>query len=232
MKSKYALSEMQVENLARESSEATVAVERVGLTYLRVILVGLQAVTGGGKGYKPVRRLVNGTKAAHLEALEGVHKKFYAAVLRGVTTPDIAPKEGLPMAEQQARTLARNKRSNFARSAKSTLASFIRVGGDVRTLDPDTVTRDPLAAKVREKLGVSEPGYKIGRHVRGIARLVEHEACGDPEAARAELQKVIEELQATLDSLGEAEPAAEHPHTMTQVMRTRPAHARHKEARA
>lgn len=229
MKSKYALSESQVETLARESSEASVAVERIGLTYLRVLLVGVQAVIGGGKGYKPVRRLVNGTKAAHLEALGSVHKRFYAAVVRGVTTPDIAPNDKLERGEQRARTLARNRRSNFARTAKSVLAAYIKAGGDVRMLDPEKTTRDPLAATVRAKRGVSEPGYKVGRHARAITRLLEHEAQEDPDAARAEMQRVIEELQAALDSLGESEP---EPHTMSQVMRTRPAHARHKEARA
>lgn len=227
-KSKYALTESQVEALAREGAEAVATTGRVGLTYLRVLVVGVQARVGSSV---PRGRRQNVT-ASHLEALELIHDRFYPAVLRGITNRENSHDDTLPKAEQALRARDRNQKSAFARAAKSTLVSYIRTGGDIRGLDGETVTRDPLAATVRRVRGVSEVAYKLGRLTRSIARIVTQEARGDPDTARDDIDRVIAELQAARDKLTEAPENGEATHTMSQVMRSRPVHARHAGARA
>lgn len=223
MKSKYAMTEHQVETLASEYAQATQQTQRVNTTYLRVLVNAMQSILGNKKvrGRVPVE--------AHLEVLNDVSTKFYAAVLRGVTTPDIQPDTAQPKDEQTRRSIERNRRSTFARSAKSTLTSYISAGGDVRALDVDVVTRDPLLAAVRATKGQTPSGYSLERHRNAILRLIAREAKTNPEGARADLEAAISALQDALDELsvnGNAATAQPAQPTITQVIRSRPAHAR------
>jgi hypothetical protein len=227
MKSKYAMSEGQVEALAAEYGTAASETSRVGMTYLRVLVAGCQAIIGASKRgrFSP---------SAQTQALNEVSTGYYAAVLRGITTPELAPAEGLDKAEATRRSLERNRRSTFARSAKSTLVSYIGAGGDLRGLEVDTVTRDPLLIFVRETRGTTEAEHKLERYKAAIIRLITKEARGDPAAARADLEHTIEALQFALDALeGPADKRDKAPKdkgtmTMTGVMHSRPAHARMK----
>jgi hypothetical protein len=244
MKSKYAMSEQQVETLASEYAAASAETSRINGTYLRVLVIACQAILGK---VKRGNKIVADTQ---LSVLTDVSDKYYAAVLRGVTTPDVAHDDKLSKEERTRRSLERNRRSTFARSNKSTLASWISVaGGDLRSLDGETVTRDPLLAAVREARGDSELEHKLDRHKVAIVRLITQEARGDPDAARGGLERMIEALQGELDAMhvdGNRAPVSEivtaptrtrqasgvDPLSMTGVLKTRPVHARHAGARA
>lgn len=250
MKSKYAMTEQQVESLAGEYASASVETARVSGTYLRVLVLATQAILGKVKRGRIARD-------AQLEVLADVSGKYYAAVLRGVTTPDIEPAPTLSREEQTRRSLERNRRSTFARSAKSTLASWISAGGDLRGLNAEEVTRDPLLAQIREARGGDETTHKLERYRNAIVRLITREARGDPDTARSALESTIEALQVELDVLsanGNRAPVSaivthetgrkareariassttgHDPLSMTGVIRTRPAHARMSSARA
>jgi hypothetical protein len=204
---------------------------RAGLTYLRVLVYDVQSVLGrpGGPG-RP--RGKPPAPDAQLEALEHTSERFYAAVLRGVTVPEIAPDESTPIDEQRRRAFERNRRSAFARTAKSTLAAYARHGGDIRALDPETVTRDPLNASVRQMTGRSEAAYQIDRHRNAIIRLATRHARDDVEAARQELTGAIAALSealaaidgVTTDERPDLTPAERQ--TITSILAGRPAHLR------
>lgn len=219
MKSKYVMTELQIESLAHDVATAQGTVRAGGVTFLRVLVTECQAKLG---------RVKRGRTSAEtqINVLTDAYARYYAAVLRGVVTPDVAHVAGLEASEASRRALERNRRSTFARSSKSVLLSWIRAGGDMRTLDAETVTRDPLAAEARKARGGSETTHQIERHMSGIARLVMAEARGgDPDAARTEVERCLDELQRVLDELsanGNTEPEP----TITTVLRSKPAHTR------
>lgn len=203
--------EAEVETLAAERYASNTVVAQADGTYLRVLLVGTQAKLGRPRGRAPK---VNGE--AQLTVLGEVHERFYAAVLRGVTTPEVAIEPDLDSKEQRRRALERNSRSAFARSAMSTLVAFIKGGGDLRSLDPETVTKAALRAAVAPP----EPEDKVARQIQrasgALLRAIGRRARDNPEAARTEVETIMDELQKVLDSLdGEAE--TEHTATTTVV---------------
>lgn len=215
MKSKYALTDSQVESLARDIAASQDITLGGRTTYLRVLVTRIQATLG------KVRRGNKLATQTQVDVLEDVSKIAYAAVLRGIATPT---PEGAEQAELTRLSLERNRRSTFARTAKSTLLKWVQAGGDLRSLDADTVTRDPLAAEVREKRGVNGTAYTIDKHRGALYRLIEAEAKDDPDAARADIESTIEALQVILDSLSPNGNAVGP--TITQVLRSRPVHTR------
>lgn len=208
----HVASEAQIESLALEAYKAGTIVQRIDGIYLRVLVAGCQAELG------PVRRGRAPNAEAQLAVIERIHEKFYAAVLRGVTTSDVAAEEGLETAERNRRTLERSRRSTFARTAKSTLVSFARNGGDIRGLKPDNVTKAELRATLPP--GASqETVTPIVRAQRTLVAEITKQAKDDPGGARAELERVMDELQAVLDSLDDG-------HTGTTTTVAQRAHAR------
>jgi hypothetical protein len=199
--------EAQVESLALESYKAGTLIQRTDGIYLRVVVIACQARLGSvGTRRRPIN------PEAQMTVLEQVHDRYYAAVLRGVTTPDVANEGNLEAAERNRRTLERNRRSNFARQSRSVLGKYVEAGGDLRTLDPATVTKTALREATKPgAVGESEP---VTRAQDAIIRAITKQAKEDPSAARAELEKVMDALQAVLDSLDD-EP--EHTSTTTIV---------------
>lgn len=108
--------------------------ESIGTTYLRSL----------------VRYALDALPQADSQAaaVDRTHNTLYPSVLAGVTTPDVAP---LPpgdkanRAANKARALERNARSNFARTAASTVRGFLEAGGSLTDLDVATVTKSGLA---------------------------------------------------------------------------------------
>lgn len=219
VKSKYAMTESQVESLAREIVTSADLTNGGRTTYLRVLVTHIQAKLGAVKRGKTL------SASTQLDVLTDVSTRLYAAVLRGITTPDLEAADGLDQVELTRRSIERNRRSTFARSAKSTLIAWVRMGGDVRALVADEVTRDPLAAEVRSKRGVNGVAYALDKHKNAIVRLIEAEAVKDPHAARLDAEAAIETLQALLDGMSPS-GNVDHGPTMTQVLRARPAHTR------
>lgn len=139
-KSNFVATEEQVESLARLNLSGLQQTDNVRGSYLKVLVAALQ------KTGKPSGR---GRKATEvMESLTAVHDRFYEAVLRGITTPDVADDETLDREARTQRSLERNRRSNFARSAKSLVNKFIDAGGDVFTINASTVTKAELQSFV------------------------------------------------------------------------------------
>jgi hypothetical protein len=192
----YVATEAQVESLAREQYSAASQMAVANSTYLRVLIAGCQAELGQRRR-GPVRA------DAQMEVLEKVHARFYAAVIRGVTTDDVAQDDSLDRTERGRRQLERNRRSGFARSAATTLRNYVRSGGDLRALEVDSVSKGDLQKFVaaHEAPGADKFGLRIQRAEKSILNAIKQQARGDPEKAVATLEALLERLQLALEQL-------------------------------
>lgn len=185
----------QVEQLAQARYTSSIETTRTDGIYLHVLVAGCQGKLG------PLRRGRGPSAASQLAVLEGVHDRFYAAVLRGITTPDVTPEDGLEPAEAQRRTLERNRRSTFARTAKATLVAYAKGGGDIRALDAKTVSK----AQLRTAVGPAPTGDKTAQRIqRGegvLLRAIRRQARDAPATARVTVERLMDEFQKVLDGL-------------------------------
>lgn len=183
-----------IEALAR----AALLGDQIPGTYLRALIATAQVRMGMDEPRTAALRGRIGPPEdaeADLEVLKAVHSEFYAAVLTAVTTPDIASTAGLRKAEASRRAKERNRRSNFARSAKSTLAKFIKSGGNVRGLCVTSVTKRQVR-DMTSKAGGVELSMET-RAKRFAARMVRqleglHEQ--DTDLAQMALQQALMQL--------------------------------------
>ena len=196
----YVATEHDVEQLAAGRFATSASLDRTDNAYLRILAAALQAQFGApGAGRK--RRLTSADTTAHLACLDDVHGRLYPHILKGVTTPEVAADESLELAEQRERMRLRNNRASFARSAASTLRTWISAGGDVRTLAVGEIMKSVLAAWVRSQRDpdtnpdVAVVGATARRLVGEARRLIE----ADPDAGRMSVEAAIAELQALLD---------------------------------
>ena len=123
-------------------------------------------------------------------------------VLDAITTPDIAPLDGLEGREKTRRAFERNRRSTFARTAKSALASWVKAGGKIEKLVPAEVRKDELqklyqpaqqkARPIAERVEIVEKKFEAL-----FKRMIDE----DPDAAREELEALQARLTAMLPSL-------------------------------
>jgi hypothetical protein len=175
---KFLATESQVEQLA-----GLVAVgQRAGGTYLGVLVAHVQEAFSD-RGRKP-------SVDATLAVLDSTHEHLYAHVLKGIGN------EEMPAPE-------RNRRATFARTAASDLRYFVQKGGDVRKLDPAEVSKAQL-----RKIGRAVPtGTRaersfvrsfdaLVRATRRIARTQPDEAVERARQAIADLEALVEELEA------------------------------------
>lgn len=193
---RYTMDDKQVEALASERTRCAGVVSGFDGVYLKALVAGTQArLVKAGKRPETVTQLA---------ALDLVAVPFYAAVLRGVVTDEIALGADLEAAEAQRRTRERNRRATFARSAKSTLVAWVKAGGDVRALAAATVGKSELRIATVKAQAAREPaGAQIERAQRAILAAAAREG---PEEARAYLGAAIEALQDALDRLPGKKP--------------------------
>jgi hypothetical protein len=134
-KNNYNASADQIAALAKLNLTSERATGAVQGTYLKILLAGVQV---------DMRNSVVELEADRV--LQQVHERYYSAVLEAITTNDVRIKKSASKTEKHERALERNRRANFARSAKSTLLAFIHASGDVTQLNPATVTKTELHA--------------------------------------------------------------------------------------
>lgn len=146
----YLVSDDTVAKMAKDFAQANQQTGQVRGAYLRVL------VAYSKDGWASAKRA---STEQQLDAVNKAHSRLYAIVLDAVTTPDITPIDGLSKEDRTARTLERNRRSIFARSAKSTLVGYIKSGGRLGNLDPTTVTKEWL----RKETTPPEPAHPADR---------------------------------------------------------------------
>lgn len=181
-------------------AKAALLGDQIPGTYLRALIATTQVRLGLDEPRTSALRGRIGPpedSEADLEVLKAVHAEFYAAVLTAVTTPDIASTAGLRKAEAARRAKERNRRSNFARSAKSTLAKYIKSGGNVRGLCVTSVTKQQLRDLTAKATGGAQELSLETRAKRFASRMVKqleglHEQ--DADLAQAALHQALMQL--------------------------------------
>lgn len=170
------VSDAQLGEMAQAYAQALDTNTSIKADYLRILVARAQVAA---RGKRPP------TVTQVRKAVDAVHERMYAVVLKAITTPELAPDDKLPAIERARRSLERNRRSNFARTAKYTLDSWIDAGGKLMSLRPADVSRESLRAAPAGD----------GRSAGGLARSVER------RGARL--------LKAATDLVAEDRPAAE-----------------------
>lgn len=183
------------ENIARELGRINAASDkvsgRVAGSYLRLLTAAAQASMSAGW-----------TDAAL--AVCTVNSFYYPKVVEGVTTPDIVPDKSDAPEERKRKTLERNSRSNFARTAASTLVGWIKAGGDLSTLDPMTVTKSQLARETSERRRAATAAVPAGTpRTAKTATDLEHAANRAFHVLQRRLKRVRESNPAVARALAE-----------------------------
>ena len=209
VRSGYLVTDATLADMARDYVEGTARADRVRGGYLRILVAHAQRHSGDAK------RL---TGEAALNAVEEVHAHLYAVILRAITTPDIAPEEDLATEERARRAKERNRRSTFARTAKTTLTQFIKAGGRLTTLDPKTVTKDSLqAVYASERTTESNLTRRIEQAEERMEALVKRLAAEDAKAAI----KLVDSLQVKLaGAVQTAQPDMKLPARLSKLAET------------
>lgn len=178
---KHVATDAQVEQLAALVATGTQA----GGTYLGVLVAHVQQSVQR----KRLTRIRAGV------AINVVHTKLYALVLKGVGDETIDQPE-------------RNRRGTFARSAAATLRYYVAQGGDLRALDAAAVTKAHLRGEVatvpvgtRTERSLQKASSVFVRNVRRMAKR-------DPDAARAQVEAMQEQLTELLESIAAPEVTA------------------------
>lgn len=186
----------EVELLAAAHLACSEATKKTDGAYLRILIAVLQEQFGTKK-----HKLSQKEQQRHLEVLTSTHTRLYPAVLRGITTPEVEDNEALSIDERRARAAVRNARATFARTAASTLHTFIEADGDVRGLDLQTVTKSSLRAQVLAKHGTPPKTELVMAALHRVERQILKWTQEDPGAARAAIEECIERLQKLHDEL-------------------------------
>lgn len=195
-KAHFLATDDQVQLLAGRYSSGLQAQDSVRGCYLKVF------VAASIKAAKPAK----GKATEVLTHVEAVHEGFYALVLKGVSTPEISDDESLDQEVRTQRSLERNRRSNFARSAKASLAAYLKAGGDLFRLNPDTVTKRELQTFVtamRERS--AEPKNIQHRATLAVTRIEElcrELADEDKDSAITTVQELMARMTTLLSEMG------------------------------
>lgn len=221
-KKHYVATEHDVELLAASHFQADNLVKRADGQYLRILVAALKGQFNGSR-----RKMTQADATHHMEFLALTHAKLYAAVLRGVTTDDVADSEALEADVRRQRAAVRNGRAAFARSAASTLKAYLQAGGDIRALNVDTVTKGALRASTTAMVAPDTNQAQVATTAAlgRFTRLVQAMAADDPEAARVTLEEALAHIQGVLDELDQAPAATQGipmPQARAPVPRQRP----------
>lgn len=181
-RAKFHATEQQVEALASvvvEGSEASG-------TYLKILTATCLGALTPGRRRKT-------TEAEALAIVDKVHQTFYPAILRGVGPETLDPKE-------------RNRRAIFARTSAATLRAYIQGGGDLKDLDPTTVTKSRLRAAIAPPVSGDRAERILQRSQEALVRAAQRLAKRDPDEARERLQEAMVALQDVLEALEKPRP--------------------------
>jgi len=175
----YLATASDIESLAQEHVKGASA----PATYLKILVANVQAELG----FQPRERSRVGKledPKPQLAALDTVHTRFYTIVLRVAAS--------IPNAAE------RNAATNFARSAKSTLRSWIAAGNDIQGLAASRVTKASLRVKARK------PRPNPAKRVTTLAARLETILSGVPPdpPIRAAVEKLMNQLAGRLMEWG------------------------------
>lgn len=186
-KTGYIVTDATLAALAREYVSGIEQVDNVRGNYLRILVAHSQRDITRSGGKRASRIQCEG-------AVNAAHDHLYAVIMEAVTTQDIAHSDDLPDDERMRRSLERNRRSNFARTAKSTLLAWIAAGGKLMSLRPADVTKEGL----RKLYARRSPEAPLSERMERIARSLERRVKELAEEDMDEAREFVDELQTRL----------------------------------
>jgi hypothetical protein len=207
-KNQYVATAADIENLTKEQLTAVSTQVRGRTTYLRALIATTQDKLGVALRQRmqgqPTKLTPEGI-TAQLTALEEVHGGFYEAVLKAIDDTPLADDEK-PKTGRGSANAIKTRRATFARTAKSTVRSWIKAGHDIAAIAASKVTKAAITLKTgqRRRRAVS-PKRLVSRVEKQskvlIASLLEL-AETDKEAAVKEYQTVMNVMSDQLIRLG------------------------------
>lgn len=195
---RFVATESQIQLLASRYTNGLQTQDWVRGSYLKVLIAGTQkaAVEAGAKAPELL-----------LENLNKTHDAYYAIVLRGVATLDVMDHEELDSEERTMRSLERNRRSNFARTAKAVLTAYIKAGGDLFRLDVMNTTKTELqafATSMRSANDDLSAQHKARLAADRVEQLIRELADEDQKQAIVTVQELMARLSLFLSEFGRA----------------------------
>jgi hypothetical protein len=190
----YLATEAQIEQLAASYVETAGVFGSITTSYFKALIAGCQKVLGKGRKKYP------NFKGTQLQTLEAIAKPYYDAVVRGVTTDDMAL-VGADELELKRRRNEIHRRCVFARTAKSTIFTFMNTGGDIRTVDLHDISKDKMRKIINETRGVTTWDKQVETHRSRIEDICRKLAKNNPGEAREILESVLSHIQGVLDNL-------------------------------
>jgi hypothetical protein len=183
-KTGYIVTDAVLASLTRDYVYGTQQAVQVNASYLRILVAHTQRELEKLGVKRP-------TQDGSLSTLQLIHDRLYAVILAAVTTADIAPEEGQDKEERRRRAKERNRRSNFARSAKSTLTSYIKAGGKLMSLKVDELTKESLQSAYRaDAPGPKSLFERIGDTQNKLEAMVKELAASDEDTAQEFVEQV------------------------------------------
>lgn len=167
-----------VELLAHEHAVSAEGLQGTGSTYLSVLIAAVQKQVHEGR-----RRRITA-----VDALNSVHEVYYAAVIKGVTELDTDSREA-------------SRRATFARTAKSTLMSYLVKGGLIGALVPGQTSKAFLRAAIAPAESEDKNKRVIARAEGMLVRTIKKLAKRDRAEAMRSLMGVVDDLTKELDAL-------------------------------
>jgi hypothetical protein len=185
----YLATDEQLSALAQEYAVGLGAISGVRLSYLRILVARTRQAAG--------RQLKKLTTSQTRKLAQETHDKLYAVVLAAITTPDLSVDDKLSTEERSRRAMERNRRSNFARTAKHALDTYIDAGGKLAALDPKTVTKESLRRRDRpdDRGSARRLVRSATRSAERVVKLVAQLAEEDRRAARRLISTLMEQLE-------------------------------------
>jgi hypothetical protein len=199
----YLATPAEVETLASERATASHGTATADSAYFRILLAATQNEIAGNLTLRPKRGaapvLAPEDTAAHLKVFEALNKTYYAAVLKGSehALPDSA---GEGTDGRNAKALARNRRTNYARTAASAIRGYIRNGHDIRRLAVPQATKAALRSATPDR--AAAPEVTLERASARLFAKIEELGAKDESVARAILQRLMQRGAPLLSKLG------------------------------
>lgn len=209
---KYLLDDAALGQLAHVNVDTADLLFNLRQAYLRVLLAGVQVAIGLSSPKQSNTRKYSRLDAegitAQLKALNDTHAKYYAVISNAVVTPDIADGARLGDAERHRRAIERNRRTNYARTAKAALKGVIATGYDLKELNVMAFTKTQAYSLITQRT-ISKPadvGASLAARLQTLTTQVYNNVRAlteiDPQKATDLVTETMSQLGALVMDLG------------------------------
>lgn len=184
----YLATNEQLAVLAQEYATGLGAIGGVRVSFLRILVAHAKHDAG--------RQLKKLTPVQARKQVQATYDRLYAVVLAAIATPELVADEKLSPRENTRRSLERNRRSNFARTAKHALDTFLDCGGKLWAV-PVNVTKEELRriARPDDRGGTRGLVRSATRTAERAVKVLTQLAETNKAAARKLLSSLIEQLE-------------------------------------